>query len=79
MQAVGEWILKQECPVRRYALVPAVMQRDAMQKTLALLLDKLGLQRVAAPVEDLRSYIARREAEQTTKGGVPESASPASR
>jgi hypothetical protein len=71
---VGEWILKQECPVRRDALVPVVMQHDAMQKTLALMLDKLGLQRVPAPVEDLRSYIARREA---TKERVPESASPA--
>lgn len=75
VQAVGEWILKQECPVRRDALVPVVMQHDTMQKTLALMLDKLGLQRVPAPVEDLRSYIARREA---TKERVPESASPAS-
>lgn len=38
--------------MRRDALVPAVMQHDAMQKTLALLLDKLGLQRVPVPVED---------------------------
>jgi hypothetical protein len=34
VQAVGEWILKQECPVRRGALVPVVMQHDSMQKTL---------------------------------------------
>jgi len=74
VQAVGEWILKQECPVRRDALVPAVMQHDTMQKTLALMLDKLGLQRVPAPVEDLRSFIARWEA---TKERVPEIRSPA--
>jgi hypothetical protein len=54
VKAVGEHILKQECPVRRDALVPVVLQHDTLQKTLALLLEKIGLERRAKPVADIR-------------------------
>jgi hypothetical protein len=54
-QATGEYILKQECPVSdRHALVAVVMQHDTIQKTLALLLEKIGLERRAKPVADIR-------------------------
>jgi hypothetical protein len=45
VKAVGEYILKQDCPVRGEALVPVVLQHDTIQKTLALLLEKIGLER----------------------------------
>ena len=43
-QAVGEYILKQECPVIGGSLVPVVLQHDRLQATLAHLLDKIGLE-----------------------------------
>lgn len=59
VQAVGEWILKQECPVNdRQALVAVVMQHDVLQRGLAKLLETLGLERRAKPVPDLGSYLA---------------------
>jgi hypothetical protein len=74
--SVGNWLLSQETLVdpEHHELVGVVLQHDTLQRTLAVLLDKLGLRRVPAPVEDLRSSIARREA---TKERVPEPASPA--
>ena len=56
VQAVGEYVLKQECPVdrERHALVPVVMQHDRLQATFVALLDKLGLGRVAQTVPDIR-------------------------
>jgi hypothetical protein len=63
VQAVGEHILKQDSPVRSDALAAFVMQHDTMQKTLALLLEKIGLQRVPKPVESLADYIRRKDAE----------------
>jgi hypothetical protein len=54
-KATGEYILKQECPVNdRHALIAVVMQHDQIQKTLALLLEKIGLKRRAKPVQDVR-------------------------
>jgi hypothetical protein len=61
-KAVGDWILRQECPVRGDALVSVVLQHDTMQKTLTMLLDKIGYERRAAPVETLEQYIARKVA-----------------
>jgi hypothetical protein len=56
VQAVGEWILQQECPVNndRQALIAVVMQHDVLQRGLAKLLETLGLERRAAPVLDIR-------------------------
>jgi hypothetical protein len=56
VQAVGEWILQQECPVNndRQALIAVVMQHDILQRGLAKLLETLGLERRAVPVEDIR-------------------------
>jgi hypothetical protein len=55
VQAVGEWILQQECPVNdRQALIAVVMQHDVLQRGLAKLLETLGLERRAAPVQDIR-------------------------
>ena len=48
--------------VNRDQLVPVVLQHDTLQKTLAGLLEKVGLERKPVPVEDLHAYIARREA-----------------
>jgi hypothetical protein len=54
-QAVGEWILQQECPVNdRQALIAVVMQHDVLQRGLAKLPETLGLERRAAPVQDIR-------------------------
>jgi hypothetical protein len=55
-RATGEWVLQQECPVdtNRQALIQVVMQHDVLQRTLAKLLETLGLERRAAPVEDIR-------------------------
>jgi hypothetical protein len=54
-KATSEYILKQECPVTdRHALVAVVMQHDTLQKTLALLLEKIGLERKAKTVPDIR-------------------------
>ena len=44
-KAVGEYVLKQECPVQKDQLIAFVMQHDTVQKTLALLLEKIGLER----------------------------------
>ena len=44
-KAVGEYVLKLECPVQSDTLVSVVMQHDTIQKTLALLLEKIGLER----------------------------------
>ena len=44
-KAVGEFVLKQECPVQKDQLIAVVMQHDTVQKTLALLLEKIGLER----------------------------------
>ena len=41
-RAVGEYVLKQECPVQKDQLIAVVMQHDTVQKTLALLLEKIG-------------------------------------
>jgi hypothetical protein len=57
VKAVGEYILKQDCPVHRDALVPVALQHDTMQKTLAVLLDKIGLERRSKPVEDIRRQL----------------------
>jgi hypothetical protein len=55
VQAVGDWILRQECPVTdRGALLAVVMQHDVLQRGLAKLLETLGLERRAAPVLDIR-------------------------
>jgi hypothetical protein len=43
-KAVGEYVLKQECPVQKDQLIAVVMQHDTVQKTLALLLEKIGLE-----------------------------------
>ena len=42
---LGEYVLKQECPVQKGQLIAVVMQHDTVQKTLALLLEKIGLER----------------------------------
>jgi hypothetical protein len=57
VQAVGEHVLRQECPVKDEALVAVVMQHDSLQKTLALLLEKIGLERRAKPVQDIRQQL----------------------
>ena len=44
-KAVGEYVLKQDCPVQNDTLVSIVMQHDTIRKTLALLLEKIGLER----------------------------------
>jgi hypothetical protein len=44
-KAVGEYVLKQDCPVQNDTLVSVVMEHDTIQKTLALLLEKIGLKR----------------------------------
>jgi hypothetical protein len=44
-KAVGEYDLKLDCPVQNDTLVSVVMQHDTIQKTLALLLEKIGLER----------------------------------
>ena len=62
VQAVGEHLLCQDTIVNRDQLVPVVLQHDTLQKTLAGLLEKVGLERKPVPVEDLHAYIARREA-----------------
>ena len=55
VQAVGDWILRQECPVNdRQALIAVVMQHDVLQRGLAKLLETLGLERRATPVQDIR-------------------------
>jgi hypothetical protein len=50
VQAVGEWILQQECPVNndRQALIAVVMQHDVLQRGLAKLLETLGLEQRCA-------------------------------
>jgi hypothetical protein len=45
VKAVGEHVLRQECPVKDEALVAVVMQHDVLQKTLAVLIEKIGLER----------------------------------
>ena len=43
--------------VNRDALVPVVLQHDTMQKTLAELLEKIGLKRRAKPMADIRQQL----------------------
>lgn len=64
VRAVGEWLLKQESLVRQGKggpeLLRVVEQHDAMQRTLAGLLEKVGWSRVAKDAGWLRD-IARDE------------------
>jgi hypothetical protein len=69
VQAVGEFILRQESPVeeQRKVLAPVVMQHDGLQRTLAKLLETIGLQRVAKPAETLAEYMRRKDAEKAAQ------------
>jgi hypothetical protein len=51
--SVGNWLLNQETLVdpQHQELVGVVLQHDTLQKTLAMLLDKVGLQRRTATVD----------------------------
>jgi hypothetical protein len=54
-QSVGNWLLNRETLVdpKNQELVGVVLQHDTLQKTLAVLLDKVGLERRLQPPEDL--------------------------
>jgi hypothetical protein len=51
--SVGNWLLNRETLVdpQHQELVGVVLQHDTLQKTLAMLLDKIGLQRRTATVD----------------------------
>ena len=69
VKATGDYILRQsEGLVRDGALLPVVVQREALVGSLTRMLTTLGLERKAKPVEDLAAYIARKERERTEQG-----------
>jgi hypothetical protein len=63
--SVGNWLLCQESLVdpEHQQLVGVVLQHDTLQRTLAGLLDKIGLQRVPKPIPSLAEYLAAKEAQ----------------
>lgn len=57
---IDAWLFEQRTLVVRRALVPALVQRQALADHLARLLDKLGLDRVPAKLPALDVYVAER-------------------
>lgn len=58
--AVGDWILRQESLVKEGELLPAVVQHSALVANLGRLLERLGLERRAKPVQTLDDYLRER-------------------
>lgn len=74
VEVVGNWLLTQDTLVREHPehgpqLLRVVEQHDRLQATLANLLDRIGYERKAQPVEDLATYIRRRDAEKAAAQG----------
>jgi hypothetical protein len=57
VKAVGEYVLRQEPSELRRPRAPVVLQHDTMQNTLAELLEKIGLERRAKPMADIRRQL----------------------
>jgi hypothetical protein len=55
VQSVGDWIMQRETLVHDGRLLEVVMQHDRLVATLASLLDRIGLERTARPVTDIRT------------------------
>jgi hypothetical protein len=53
---------------KKCAIIPALRERQQLADSLARLLTQLGLERVAAPVEDLQTMLARKERERLAAG-----------
>lgn len=77
---VDAWLFAQPLLVNRRsrALVPVLVQRQALAEHLAKLLDRLGLDRVPQKVQDLSEYIAarygnRQDGPRSTMGDGPRS------
>lgn len=64
LEALDDWLMRQPTLVnqRRKAVLPVVMQRQALADALARNMVQLGLTRKAAPVESLHDYVRRRDA-----------------
>jgi hypothetical protein len=55
--------------VRRKSVIPALNQRTGLADSLTRQLQAIGLERVAAPVEDLRDYLKRFDSEKASQDG----------
>jgi hypothetical protein len=58
VRAVGEYVLRQELPVRDGRLFEVVLQHDRLQTSLAALLDRVGFQRRAKDALDVAGVLA---------------------
>ena len=65
LDSIDAWLLTQASlvDVEKRALIPVVRDRQYVADALARYLSMLGLDRKAAPVEDLDAYLIRRAAE----------------
>ncbi len=68
LDPVDAWLFEQRSLVnaRAKALLPVLVQRQALADHLARLLDKLGLDRVPAKVPSLAAYVAERYSDNST-------------
>jgi hypothetical protein len=66
LDAVDAWVFEQRSVVnmRTRALLPVVVQRQALAEHLAKLLDRLGLDRIPKQVTDLTTYVRERYGEE---------------
>lgn len=69
---VDGWLAEQRSLINRRSrsLLPVLAQRQALAEHLARLLDRLGLDRVAQKVPDLRTYLAEKYAADSAPHGT---------
>lgn len=73
LSSLDAWITRQPSLVtKKRQVIPVVVQRTQIAEGLARHLERLGLERRAQPVPDLRAYLAQHALEQGEKAKPPE-------